>query len=80
MKNRTKEIKEMERLHLRAMALLNAAQDMQYRIDAKLKYNAEVAEPNGFTPFDDNEIDTCVRGRDRLMYSHLKVISAILEV
>lgn len=80
MKTRINEIKEMKRLHERALALLEAAEDMQERIDTKLKYNIEVAEHNGFTPFTDDEIDTCVRGRDRLMLSHLKVISAILEV
>lgn len=80
MKTRINEIKEMKRLHERAVALLEAAEEMQERIDTKLKYNIEVAEPNGFTPFTDDEIDTCVRGRDRLMYSHLKVISAILEI
>lgn len=80
MKTRINEIKEMKRLHERAVALLEAAEDMQERIDTMLKHNTEVAEPNGFTPFTDDEIDTCVIGRDRLIHSHLKVISAILEV
>lgn len=79
MKTRINEIKEMKRLHERAVALLEAAEDMQERIDTKLKYNTEIAEPNGFTPFTDDEIDTCVRGRDRLMYSHLKVLMQIFN-
>lgn len=80
MKTRINEIKEMKRLHDRALELLEAAERMQQRIDTKLKYNAEIAEPHGFKPHTEKSIDTCVRGRDRLMYSHLKVISAILEV
>jgi hypothetical protein len=61
------------------MALLTAARDMQDRIDTKLKYNLEQAEPNGFRPFTDEQIDTCVRGRDRLYYSFEKTLMEILN-
>lgn len=80
MKTRINEIKEIKRLHESALELLEAAERMQRRIDTKLKYNAEIAEPHGFKPNSEKSIDMSVRGRDRLMLSHLKVISAILEV
>jgi len=79
MKTRINEIKEMKRLHERALALLEAAERMQRRIDTKLKYNAEIAEPHGFKPHTEKSIEMSVRGRDRIMYSHLKVLMQIIE-
>ena len=79
MKTRINEIKEMKRLHEEALKLLDSAETMQKRIDTKLQYNAEIAGPVGFKPWTDAQIDTCVRGRDRLMYSHLKVLMQIIE-
>lgn len=79
MKTRINEIKEMRRLHEEALKLLDYAEAMQRRIDTKLQYNAEIAEPHGFTPHTEKSIDASVRGRDRLMYSHLKVLMQIIE-
>ena len=79
MKTREKEFNRKAYLLERAKALLDAARDMQDRVDTKLQYNTEVAEPNDFTPWSDEEIDTSVRGRDRLYYAFEKVLMEILN-
>jgi hypothetical protein len=79
MKTREKELNKKAYLMERATALLNAARDMQERVDTKLEYNLTIAEPNGFRPFTDEQIDTCVRGRDRLYYSFEKTLMEILN-
>jgi len=80
MKTREKEIKDMTRLHLMAVELLNNAQDDQRQIDAMLRYNIETAEPRGIDGFTDDEIHAYVKSRDMLMLSHLKVIQEMLSI
>jgi hypothetical protein len=79
MKTREKEFNQKAYLMDKALEVLNAARNMQDRIDTKLQYNLEVAEPNGFTPFTDEQIDTCVRGRDRLHSSFENILNEILK-
>jgi hypothetical protein len=44
-----------------------------------MQYNVEIAEPNGFTPHDDESIDFQKLVVQRLENSYLKVLNQIIE-
>lgn len=72
-------LKNIQNLHERAEELLALAFDMQSRIDEMLRYNVEVAVPNGFRPHSDDRIDTCQRGKKRLLESYKRVLTEIIN-
>jgi hypothetical protein len=75
-----KQLTEQSRLIEKAMDLLDMAKGMQERLDTLLKYNVEVAEPNGFTPHSTDRIDTVRKGAQRLYTSYKLVIKQMNEI
>lgn len=73
-------LKEAQRLHEKAQDLLEMAVNMQLKIDKKLQYNLEIANPNGFKPYSDDNIDTCQRGLKRLYWSYQQVLMQIASL
>lgn len=73
-------LKEAERLHERADCILRMAIGMQGKIDFKLKFNAEVAEPNDLEPYSERDIETCQRGLKRLYWSYQQVLMQIASL
>jgi len=75
-----KQLIEQSRLLEKAMDLLDLARGMQERLDSLLKYNVEVAEPNGFRPHSTERIDTVRKGVQRLYTSYKLIIKQMQEV
>lgn len=74
-------IKQIKELHYKAEALLELANDMQIKIDEMLRYNLEVAMPNGFkNVYSDSKINTCERGKKRLLESYKRILNQIIEL
>lgn len=68
-------MKHIKNLHEKAGMLLELANDMQIRINA-LKEVDELMQ--GWTKPNDDRIDTCERGKRRLIESYKKVLIEIL--
>jgi hypothetical protein len=73
-------IKQIKELHYKAEALLELANEMQHKIDDMLRYNVEIAAPNGFRKHSEDKIDTCQRGKTRLLESYKRVLTQIIEL
>jgi hypothetical protein len=72
-------MKTREELHESALALLSLIKEANKKVYAMMQYNVEIAEPNGFTPHDDESIDFQKLVVQRLENSYLKVLHQIIE-
>jgi len=75
-----KQLIEQGKLLEKAMDLLDLAKGMQERLETLLRYNVEVAEPNGFRPHSTDRIDTVRKGVQRLYASYKVIIKQMQEV
>ena len=72
-------LQEMKRLHEKSEALLTLAEGMQRKINRMEKYN-ENTDSFMYSPYTDDELDTCKRGLKRLIYSYKKILIQIAEL
>jgi hypothetical protein len=72
-------LKNIQNLHERAEELLESAFAIQDDIDAMLRYNVEIAIPNGFTKHSDDKIQVSERSKKRLLESYKRVLTEIID-
>ena len=66
-------------LHESAISILGLIQEAKRSVDSMLQYNAEVAEPNGFTPHSDEDIEFKRKVVVRLEGSYKYIVNKINE-